>query len=187
MGDEFYLGQIILFAGTFAPVGWYPCDGRLLVISEHDALYALLGTTYGGDGVTTFALPDLRGRAPVSVGQGPGLPGYVLGQVAGHESVTLTTAEMPVHTHAVEAKFVLHASASAADASSPKDGVLAAPAASAIYVSAPDASTTLSSRAVTMEVSAGAAGASLPVPTMMPYTAITYCICYKGIVPPPPE
>ncbi|ESA32799.1 hypothetical protein N836_24260 [Leptolyngbya sp. Heron Island J] len=77
-----YMGQIIMFAGNFAPTGWFLCDGQLLSISNYSALYSLLGTTYGGDGRTTFGLPDLRGRAPVHQGQGPGLPAYTLGQRA---------------------------------------------------------------------------------------------------------
>jgi microcystin-dependent protein len=122
----------------------------------------------------------------VSAGQGPGVPGYSLGQVAGHESVTLTIPQMPAHTHAVEATFSLNASAARGDATSPKDAVLAAPTTS-IYVKNPDASTALNARAVTVNVSVGGTGGGVPVPTMMPFTAVTYCICYQGVVPPPQE
>ena len=95
------LGQIIMFAGNFAPTGWAFCDGQLLPISQYTALFSLLGTTYGGDGRVTFALPDLRGRAPIGFGQGPGLNNYILGQVGGEETHTLATPEMPAHSHAV--------------------------------------------------------------------------------------
>jgi microcystin-dependent protein len=94
-----YIGEIKLFAGTFAPASWADCAGQLLAISQYDALYALIGTTYGGDGVTTFGLPDLRGRIPIGQGQGPGLTNRVLGQMLGTETVTVTTNEMPGHTH----------------------------------------------------------------------------------------
>jgi microcystin-dependent protein len=99
MGAEPYVGEISMFGGTFAPRGWAFCDGQLLAIAQNDALFSLLGTTYGGDGRTTFALPDLRGRAPVHAGNGPGLTPRVLGEKFGAETVTLTTDEIPVHHH----------------------------------------------------------------------------------------
>ena len=99
---ENYLGEIRIFAGNFAPQGWLFCQGQLLSISENDALFVLLGTTYGGDGQTTFGLPDLRGRAAVGMGAGPGLSPYQQGQQAGQENVTLTTAQLPVHQHPVQ-------------------------------------------------------------------------------------
>lgn len=94
-----YVGEIRVFAGNFAPQGWAICDGTLLPISNNETLYSLLGITYGGDGQTTFALPDLQGRVPIGSGQAPGLSNYVLGQKAGRESVTLTKFNMPTHTH----------------------------------------------------------------------------------------
>ena len=100
---EPFIGQIILFAGNFAPRGWALCDGQLLDIASHSALFDILGTTYGGDGNTTFGLPDLRGRAPVHVGHGPGLSNYTLGERTGTETVTLTTAQIPAHSHQLEA------------------------------------------------------------------------------------
>jgi len=100
---ETFLGEIRMFAGNFAPKGWAFCQGQLLLIAQNQALFALLGTTYGGDGRTTFALPDLRGRVPVGFGQGPGLSNRVIGQQFGTETVTLTTAQMPAHSHTVNA------------------------------------------------------------------------------------
>lgn len=96
---EPFIGEIKMFGGNFAPRNWALCDGQLLPISEHQALFSLLGTTYGGDGRTTFALPDLRGRAALHFGQGAGLPNFVQGQRSGQTEVTLTTQEMPSHTH----------------------------------------------------------------------------------------
>lgn len=96
---EPYVGEIRLFAGSFAPAGWASCDGQLLAISENEALFSLLGTTYGGDGRTTFGLPDMRGRVPIHVGQGPGLSPRALGASGGTETATVTTAQLPAHTH----------------------------------------------------------------------------------------
>ncbi|MEX1366849.1 MAG: tail fiber protein [Nannocystaceae bacterium] len=92
-----------MFGGNFAPRGWALCDGQLLAISSHSSLFSILGTTYGGDGVSTFGLPDLRGRAPVHAGHGPGLSNYRLGEKTGAETVTLTTNQIPAHTHQLEA------------------------------------------------------------------------------------
>ena len=100
---ETFLGEIRMFAGNFAPTGWAFCQGQLLPIAQNTALFSLLGTTYGGNGTTTFALPDLRGRVPVGFGQGPGLSNKDLGQQFGTETVTLTTAQMPAHSHTVNA------------------------------------------------------------------------------------
>ncbi len=96
------MATIQLFAGNFAPRGWAFCDGQLLAISQYEALFSLLGTTYGGDGRTSFALPDLRGRVPVGQGQGPGLSDYPLGRRSGVETVTLSQLELPSHTHATQ-------------------------------------------------------------------------------------
>src|SRR6476620_11735329 len=96
-----YIGEIRMFGGNFAPVGWAFCDGSLISISENDALFNLIGTTYGGDGQSTFGLPDLRGRLPVHQGQGTGITqSYVIGELAGVETVTLTTQQIPSHNHA---------------------------------------------------------------------------------------
>ncbi len=99
--SEPFLGEIQMFAGTFAPRGWAFCDGQLLATSQNDALFALLGTFYGGDGRSTFGLPDLRGRVPVHAGSGPGLPSRSLGERGGSEQVAPTNNQLPVHTHAI--------------------------------------------------------------------------------------
>src|SRR5215210_8989626 len=101
---EPFIGEIRMFGGGFAPAGWAFCEGQLIPISENDALFVLLGTTYGGDGQSTFGLPDLRGRAPLHMGQGPGITqNYQRGEAAGVESVTLTTQQIPNHTHGLVA------------------------------------------------------------------------------------
>src|SRR5436190_1728199 len=98
-----YVGEIILVGFNFAPVGYAFCDGQLMPISENETLFQLIGTTYGGDGQTTFALPDLRGRTPIGTGQGPGLSNYVIGEAIGSEGVTVTVSQMPAHTHTIDA------------------------------------------------------------------------------------
>ncbi|MFA6116972.1 MAG: tail fiber protein [Sphingomonas sp.] len=98
-----FLGEIRMFAGNFAPRGFALCAGQLMSIAQNDALYALIGTTYGGDGQVTFGLPDMRGRLPINQGQGPSLSNYVIGQMAGTESVTLTVQQMPAHSHLLSA------------------------------------------------------------------------------------
>ena len=100
---ETFLGEIRMFAGNFAPTGWAFCQGQLLPIAQNQALFSLLGTTYGGNGTTTFALPDLRGRVPVGFGQGPGLSNRVIGEQFGSELVTLNINQMPSHNHTVNA------------------------------------------------------------------------------------
>src|SRR5512134_3759257 len=94
-----YVGEIRMFAGNFAPAGWMFCEGQLLPISENETLFALIGTTYGGDGQETFGLPNLQGRVPIHQGQGPGLSGYLIGEAGGVEGVTLTANQIPIHSH----------------------------------------------------------------------------------------
>jgi microcystin-dependent protein len=110
-----FVGQLMLVPYNFAPVGWFLCNGQLLEIEQYTALFSLIGTTYGGDGRTTFALPDLRGRVPVSSGQGAGLSNYDLGETYGVESVTLAATQIPAHNHAV------HCNGDAATEPGPKD------------------------------------------------------------------
>jgi microcystin-dependent protein len=117
--SEPYVGQITMFAGNFAPRGWAFCDGQLLSVSSNDALFSLLGTIYGGDGRTTFGLPDLRGRIPIHYGSGPGLTERRLGSKSGEEKVTLNRNELPIHTH------TLQASTAGGIASNPSDACLA--------------------------------------------------------------
>lgn len=152
------LGTIILFAGNFAPRGWALCDGQLLPISQNQALFSILGTTYGGDGKTTFALPDLRGRAPIHAGHGPGLSDYRLGARGGVESVTLTQQNLPPHAHGLN--FGPDASGD------PAHSIAAA------------ATQEKNSLGSTQSV-----GAAHPVENRQPYAVVNYIIATQGIFP----
>lgn len=168
---EPYIGEIRMFGGNFAPLGWAFCNGQLLSISAYDALFALLGTTYGGDGVTTFGLPDLRGRMPISQGAGPGLSPRALGEVGGAEQVTLTVAELAAHTH------VALSSAQPGMSGSPKGFTWAASSTLTPYSS--DASQTQPMAAGAV----GSQGGSQPHDNMMPYLVINFIIALEGIFP----
>jgi microcystin-dependent protein len=171
MSDPF-LGEIRLFPYNFAPRGWAFCQGQILAISQNTALFSLLGTTYGGNGQTTFALPDLRGRVAVSSGQGPGLSNYSLGEVTGVETVTLLVSQMPAHGHTPQCTN------NAADSSSPGGGVWAADGAGITGEYSNGApSTTMSPAAI------AATGGSQPHPNIQPLLTLNYCIALEGIFP----
>ena len=167
-----YLGELRLFPYTFAPRSWAFCQGQILSIAQNTALFSLLGTTYGGNGQTTFALPDLRGRFPMSSGQGPGLPNYTLGQVAGQPSVTLSPNEMPAHAHATGVN-----AASAATTKNPNNAIPAFTAAGSSYGTAADLTMSPSM------VNVGIAGGSQPHDNMPPYLTLNWCIALEGIFP----
>lgn len=171
---EYYIGEIRLFAGNFAPAGWRICNGDTLSIAEFDTLYALLGTTYGGDGQTTFKLPDLRSRVPVGQGQGPGLSNRIVGQQFGASEVTLTQGQMPAHTHTMVASS---ASATAAQAT----GLIPAQNGSDLFYAPLPASganlQTMSPASVTP------AGGNQPHNNLMPSMAVNYIISLYGIFP----
>jgi microcystin-dependent protein len=169
-----YIGEVRLFAFNYAPNGWALCQGQLLPIAQNTALFALLGTTYGGNGTTNFALPDLRGRAPVGFGQAPGLSNYQLGQQAGEESHTLTTAEMPAHTHTLNVNNTVGSS------DSPQNGVPARNAAAVPQYGA-TANTTAASAAISV------VGNNLPHENRPPVLALNWCIALVGIFPPHPS
>ncbi|MDH5676276.1 MAG: tail fiber protein [Myxococcales bacterium] len=164
---EPFIGQIMLFAGNFAPRGWALCDGQLLPIAQNSALFSILGTTYGGDGKTTFALPDLRGRIPMHAGQGPGLSPRRLGERAGAETTTLTTNNLPAHNHA------LLASSSAPDDDSAAGNALAQ---SEIYVGG--AATNSMGQS-----SIGPTGEGQPVQNVQPFLCVNAIIALEGIFP----
>jgi len=169
--SEPYVGEIRLFAGNFAPLDWNFCDGSILQISENSVLFNLIGTTYGGDGVTTFQLPDLRGRVPVHQGTSNLGTTYVLGEQAGVENVTLTLGQTPSHTHALAAQSGAGASVS----NNPAQRVLAASSAEAFSSSAPDSQ--LAATAVET------AGGSQPHSNLMPFQCLNYIISLYGIYP----
>lgn len=177
------IAEIRMFAGNFAPRNWLFCAGQTLSIAQNTAFFALLGTTYGGNGQTTFAVPDLRGRVPVGTGQGPGLANVVLGEVSGTPSTTLTINNMPSHNHTA----ALNASTSAATAQSPTAGAVlgrakdnAGTAVPLIYSPAGSAtSVVLGSTSVTT----GLTGNSTPFSNLQPYLGMNYIICAFGIFP----
>ncbi len=172
MTDPF-VAEIRIFPFSFAPTGWARCDGQLLPIQQNTALFALLGTTYGGDGRSTFALPDLQGSAPMHPGQGPGLSLHDLGEVGGSESVTLLASEIPVHAH------VLQAAALAADQPSPEGTLTATVASDSLYAPA-------AALAPMAPQALAPAGGGRPHNNMMPYLTTYFCIALQGVYPPRP-
>ncbi|AKF79208.1 Microcystin-dependent protein [Myxococcus fulvus] len=170
--SEPYIGEIRMFAGNFAPRGWAFCQGQILSIAQNTALFSILGTTYGGNGQTTFALPDLRGRYPMQPGQGPGLSPRTLGEQGGSETVTLISTQMPAHTHS------LNVSSQQGDTETPVGTVLAADNAGAIfnYRAAP-IDGTMNPAAI------GVAGGSQPHNNMSPFLCINFIIALEGIFP----
>jgi microcystin-dependent protein len=175
MSDQF-VAEIRIFPFNFPPTGWAFCDGQLMPISQNTALFSLLGTTYGGDGKSTFALPDLQGSAPMQPGQGQGLSQRDLGEMSGVESITLLTSEIPLHTHQ------LKASTDPADNNIPSPArSLAATAKEFGYQS------TTNSNLVNMAPQVLApAGGGLPHNNMQPYLTLSFCIALQGIFPQRP-
>jgi microcystin-dependent protein len=184
MADPF-LGEIRMFGSNFAPSGWALCNGQLLAISQNDALFAILGTTYGGDGQTTFALPDLRGRLPIGPGQGPALQNYILGEIGGAETVTLLTTQLPPHDHIVtKGTIKIAASSATANRRNPSQAVPAVEAAgvTAIYSDAPP-NTTLAPAALKGAPQTITTGGGQPTSVMQPSLAVTFIIALEGIFP----
>lgn len=170
---EFYIGQIFMFGGNFAPRGSAFCNGQLLSIASNSAMFSVLGTTFGGDGRTTFGLPNLQGRVPMGAGNGPGLSPRTLGEAGGSETTALNVNNLPAHTHAA----TLNVSTAAATATSPAGNVLAA-AEREVY--APSASMVAANNsAVTVQ----AAGGGQPFSIMQPYLVISFCISTVGVFP----
>lgn len=164
MSDPF-LGEIIMFGGNFAPRGWAFCDGQLLAISGNSALFSILGTTYGGDGRTTFALPDLRGRFPIHAGNGPGLPSVRLGEKSGNPTNTLNVTQLPSHNHTMNL-----VSASEGDQTSPVGNSLAVSDDRNYATGAGTGST-------------GNTGGNQSINNMPPYNAVNFIIALQGVFP----
>jgi microcystin-dependent protein len=174
-----FLGQMLMFGGNFPPKGTAFCNGQVLAISQNTALFSLLGTFYGGNGTSTFALPNLQGSVPVHVGQGPGLSPYVLGQTGGTPTVTLITSQLPAHTH------VFSASTVNANSPSPSGRVPAKPTAanaSAYAVSQSSPYPALAPQTMNPQ-SCGLTGGNQPHNNMMPTLFITFIIALVGIFP----
>lgn len=170
--SEPFVGEIRMFAGNFAPRGWAFCDGQLLAVSQNDALFSLYGTIYGGDGRTTFGLPDMRGRISIHQGQGPGLSSRPLGAKSGVEKVTLTENQMPSHSHAFEA------STAAASSEIPTDKVLGDTSAGRLkYLIDAVPNTSLN------QLSIDNTGGSQPHTNLQPTLCINYIVALFGIYP----
>jgi microcystin-dependent protein len=171
MADPF-VAEIRIFPFNFAPKGWAFCDGQILPISQNTALFSLLGTTYGGDGKSNFALPDMQGNAPMHPGQGPGLSLHDLGETGGSQTVSLLESEIPSHSHSV--------SASAVDgtAKSPSGQKVASGVGVNMYATAPSPMTNLNFMAISP------AGGDQPHNNMQPYLTLSFCIALQGVFPP---
>ncbi len=167
--SEPFLGMIAIYGFNFAPRGWAMCSGQILPIAQNTALFSLLGTTYGGNGQTTFALPDLRSRWPLHFGQGPGLSSYDLGQAAGTETVTLTGQQIPMHQHPVNATD--------ADATSNK------PDATSLLSSGGSYSTGAANVQLSPNMIPPSGGGNQPHSNIQPYLALNFCIALEGIFP----
>jgi microcystin-dependent protein len=165
-----YIGEIRMFGGTYAPVGWAICDGSLISIATNSTLYNLIGTTYGGNGQTTFGLPNLLGRLPIHAGTGQGTQTYVLGQQGGLETVTLNTSQLPAHNH------TLFASTNSANASGPGGNVLANTVNTTPYHPGPGAEP-LNAASLTQ------IGGSGPHDNMMPFLCVNFIIALYGVYP----
>jgi microcystin-dependent protein len=168
---EAYLGEIRMFAFGFAPRGWALCNGQLMSIAQNTAVFSLLGTTYGGNGVQTFALPDMRSRAPVHTGQGPGLSFRTQGQTGGEENHTLTINEIPQHNHLVQVAGTPTTGTPAADV------ILATPTSSKLYRSGGSTSTSPNPASI------APTGGNQPHPNLQPYTVVNFAIALQGIFP----
>ena len=171
--SEPFIAEIRLFAFPRIPNGWVPCNGQSLSIANYQALYAVIGTTYGGDGVSTFNAPDLRGRVPIGQGQGTGLPNYILGQTGGEDQHTLIDAEMPSHSHAL-----LSSTATATSATPGPTVHLATASANLLYAPAANAGPY-----EVMAACVNTAGNSLPHNNIMPTIVGNYCMAVDGIFP----
>ncbi len=168
---EPFIGEIRMFAGNFAPRGWAFCDGQLLAVAQNDALFSLFGTIYGGDGRTTFGLPDLRGRVPVHMGQGPGLTDRRIGARGGAETVTVNGNQLPQHSHA------LRGSTSLGSDTSPAGNVPATGAGANLYKAGAAAEVTMDAEAIT------AAGAGQSHANVMPFQCVHFIVSLVGIYP----
>lgn len=182
---EPFIGEIRIFAGTFAPRGWAFCNGQFLPIAQNSALFSLLGTTYGGDGRTSFGLPDLRGRVTIHAGLGPGLTNYRLGQRGGSEKNTLSVTNLPAHNHTASlgsASVNMPAYSSEGDSTSPQENY---PAKSGMgdpdYNSTSDVS--MGSASVSGTVTVENTGGGLAINNMPPYCTINYIIALVGLYP----
>ncbi len=185
MSTEPFIGEIKIFGFNFAPQGYQTCYGQIMSIAQNTALFSLLGTTYGGDGQTTFALPDLRGRVPNGQGSGPGLPNYAMGEVGGTTNTTLTTSNIPAHIHTLNAVTVkTKASTANADETSP-DGNYLANTSTASY-SGDGATDNVFTGGTVVSGTTDPTGSNTPIGILNPYLTMNYSIAINGIFPSRP-
>ncbi len=187
---EGFIGEIRMFGGNFSPKSWSFCQGQILPISSNTALFSILGTTYGGNGTTTFGLPNLMGRAAVGQGRGPGLSDYALGEVGGQTNVTLNLATMPAHNHIVSGSVTATAPAlaSSSDATTPEVGDKQFPATTTsaeLYSATADDVMGAYQTQVSFPsgLTVSSVGASIPFSTLDPTLAVYYIICMFGVFP----
>lgn len=183
--DE-YIGIIKIFGGNFAPVGWFMCNGQILAISQYQALFSLIGTTYGGNGVTTFALPNLQSRAPIGMGQGPGLSYRAQGEMAGTENNTLLIPNIPPHNH--PATLSVNNTDAGQGAATPGVSIATPGTLSGRTFTPTLGYNTATPNTVLNQASVvtGLTGQGLPVNNMQPFIAMNYIICWQGIYPSRP-
>lgn len=177
--SDYFIGEVRMFGGNFAPVNWALCNGQIMSIAQNSALFALIGTTYGGDGITTFALPDLQGRLPISEGTGPGLSPRTLGEKSGTESVTLSLMQLPLHSHS------LSVSSSDSNAHTPANnllpGKLTAPTTPTSFYAIPG--TVPLNMFPMAAASISNDGANQPHSNLMPSLCVSFIIALQGIFP----
>ncbi len=170
-----FVAEIRIFPFNFAPKGWAFCDGQILPLSQNTALFSLLGTTYGGDGKSNFALPNMQGNAPMHPGQGPGLSLHDLGEMGGAESVTLLQSEIPAHSHGVMAATIDNA-----DSNVPTNNNIGKASTKVFNIAIAGSQVQMNPSTI------GITGSSLPHNNMMPYLTLNFCIALQGVYPPRP-
>jgi microcystin-dependent protein len=181
MSTEPFIGEIKIFGFNFSPISYDFCNGQTYSIAQYTALFSLIGTTYGGNGQTTFNLPNLQGRVPIGQGQGPGLPNYVIGEQAGANSVTLINGNMPPHVHPGQGINVnIPVAAGSGDTDVP-NGAFLAQATGDFYSSVSTAGNNYGPLAISGQT--GIAGSGFPLNITNPYLALNYCIAVEGIFP----
>ncbi len=174
------LAEIRMFAGNFAPRGWQFCNGQLLPIAQWTAVFALVGTTFGGDGQTTFGVPDLRGRIPVGTGNGAGLPSVTLGEMSGTNTTTLLSANLPAHNHTVTGNIAMQA---VTDGTLGSDATGRYSGPGSFYATPASPPDVTGMAPVAINLTTSIAGSSSPVSIMQPYGGMNYIFCVEGIFP----
>ena len=183
---EAFIGSICAFGFNFAPYGWFECQGQMLPISQYTALFSLIGTSYGGNGTTNFALPNLQGLVAKGEGQGTGLQNYTLGETGGTATAPILFANMPQHTHNFNMTMFVDDSGNPGTTNNPNGGYLSSGTATPYYTSTPTGSNKMkvsASGGVTLTTDSTGSGATSPVSLITPTQVLNYCICNYGIFP----